>query len=49
MMILVPRQGRPASEGLLAVHIRALVGTLSRVDPAMTRKRTAVAKGLYDR
>jgi hypothetical protein len=47
MVILMPRQGRPASERLLAVGIWALVGSLARVNPAVAGKGATITEGLY--
>ena len=42
----MPCEGRTAGESLLAVGIRALVGALAGMDPAVTSQRTAIAKRL---
>lgn len=39
-------EGGAASECLLAISVGAFVGTLSRMSPAMSGKRAAVAEGL---
>ena len=46
VLILVPGQGGAASEGLLAVGIRASVGPLAGMDAAMASEGAAVAEGL---
>jgi hypothetical protein len=40
---------RTSGEGLLAVCVGALVGTLARVNPTVAGKRAAVAEGLERR
>lgn len=46
VMVLVARQSGSASESLLAIGIRTLVGPFARVDAAVSRKRTAITEGL---
>lgn len=46
VMVLVTGQGRPTSECLLAVGVRALVGSLARMDTTMPSQRRRIAKGL---
>lgn len=46
VVILVTRQGRPASKSLLAVGIGALVRPLARVNTAMAGQRARVAEWL---
>jgi hypothetical protein len=42
----VTGKGGSTGECLLAIGVRTLVGTLSRVCPAVTGKRAAVTEGL---
>ena len=49
VLILVPGQGGAASEGLLAVGIRASIGSLAGVNAAMASKRAAITEGLCTR
>jgi len=46
MKILVTSQSGPASERLLAVGERALVGAFTRVDAAMACERAAITERL---
>lgn len=46
VVVLMPGQGRATREGLLAIRIRALVRTLARVDPAVSRQGRRIAEGL---
>lgn len=46
MVVLMARQGGPASKGLLAIGIRALVGSLAGMDSAMTGQGRGVTKSL---
>jgi len=46
MVILMPGQGRPPCEGLLAVCIGALVRPLAGVDSAVPRKGAGVGEWL---
>lgn len=45
VLVLMPRQGSAASEGLLAVGVRALVRTVTRMGASMTGQRAAIAEG----
>lgn len=47
VVVLVARQGRAASKGLLAVNIRAFVRPRAQVNAAVAGQRAAVAKGLW--
>jgi hypothetical protein len=46
VVVLVTGEGGSTGERLLAIGVRALVGTLSRVCPAVAGERAAVTKGL---
>ena len=46
VVVLMPREGRATSKGLLAVGKRTLVRTLSGMNATMSRERAAVAEGL---
>jgi hypothetical protein len=46
VVVLVTGKGGSTGECLLAIGVRTLVGTLSRVCPAVTGKRAAVTEGL---
>lgn len=46
MMVLVTRQRRPPRKRLLAVSVRAFIGSLARVDAAMSRKGAAITERL---
>lgn len=45
-MILMPRESRAASEGLLAIGIWTLIRSLARVDAAVTSERAAIREWL---
>lgn len=46
VVVLVTRQSCATRKSLLTVGVGALVGSLARVDSAMTRKRGRVTEGL---
>lgn len=46
VMVLVASESRASGESLLAIRIRALVRSLTRMYPTMPSQRTAVAEGL---
>lgn len=47
VVILVPGQGCPSGERLLAIRVRAFVGSLARMNSPMPRQRAGVTEGLH--